>query len=155
MKKAILLVVALFMTSALFAQEMSQEAKNYRAAVKTFLTSEGYSPYIDDDDESLCFKKEGTLYWIFFESQSPVYVEFHGEGFNGDGVDRNAALKAVNELNRTKRCVKGMVTTKGGISLSIEFFSSSPEQFKKTFNSNLNALVGAKETVKDKYQEYK
>ncbi|MBR4441188.1 MAG: hypothetical protein IKS00_06515 [Bacteroidales bacterium] len=155
MKKAILLVVALFMTSALFAQEMSQEAKNYRAAVKTFLTSEGYSPYIDDDDESLCFKKEGTLYWIFFESQSPVYVEFHGEGFNGDGVDRNAALKAVNELNRTKRCVKGMVTTKGGISLSIEFFSSSPDQFKKTFNSNLNALVGAKETVKDKYQEYK
>lgn len=155
MKKALLLFAALLMTSALFAQEMSQEAKNYRTAVKTFLTNEGFSPYIDDEDESLCFKKEGSLYWIFFESESPVYVEFHGEGFNGDGVDRNAALKAVNELNRTKRCVKGMITTKGGVSLSVEFFSSSAEQFKKSFYSNMNALDGAKTFVKDKYQEYK
>ena len=48
-----------------------------------------------------------------------------------------------------------MVTTKGGVSLSVEFFSTSAEQFKKSFYSNMNGLDGAKEFVKDKYQEYK
>jgi hypothetical protein len=157
MKKIIMFITAvLIFSTAVFAQDkMSYQAKNYRSEVKTFLQEEGFSPYIDEDDGSLCFKKEGVFYYIYFESENPVFVEFHRENLGAEDADQAAVYKAVNDANSVKRCVKLMVSSKGNVAFTIEFFSTSAEEFKKTFYTNIKQFGYAKDYVMEKYADFK
>ena len=154
MKKLIIFFAIMFsFLGMLSAQEMSYEAKNYRSNIQKFLQEEGFSPYIDDDD-ALCFKKEGTLYWIYFNDSNPIFVEFYRENIKTDDADQAAVAKAVNETNLNKRAVKLSITEKKRITFTIEFYSNSTEHFKTIFYSNMKAFQTAKDFVVDKYSEY-
>ena len=155
MKKTLLMFVFLLVSTALFAQDddMPKAAKDYRAAVKSYLQVEGFSPTIDEDGY-LSFKKEGVLYWITFRSEDPVYVEFHMAGLNGDGLDVVALYLAVNELNLNKRCAKAVVNDNGDVEYSVEFYSTSPDQFKGSFYRYMNVLQVARDYVLEKYEVF-
>jgi hypothetical protein len=132
MKKTVMIFAALLIISAAaFAQnDMSYQAKNYRSSIKTFLQEEGFSPYIDDEDGALCFKKEGLFYYIYFAGSDPVFVEFHRENLGAEDANAEAVSKAVNQSNINQRCVKLMITAKGNVAFSKEFFSTDTEEFK-------------------------
>lgn len=155
MKKTLLLLTFLLVSIASFAQEdITQQAKDYRTAMMSFLKSEGFSPSITERG-NLMFKREGTTYWISFKDEDPVYVEFHREGLDGEGVNVAALHLAVNDLNYNRRCVKAVIDDDGDVALTVEFYSVSAEEFKGTFYRNIKALSSARDYVFEKYAEYK
>ena len=117
MKRILSILAAALLVSIQYISALEPEAERFRSDIKSFLREEGFSPYIDDD-ESLCFKKEGLLYWMFFSGSRPVYIGLYRTGTDCEDSDIPRLLKAVNETNFENRCVKAMInsdntTTKG------------------------------------------
>ena len=156
MKKTFFLFAFLLVSTVLFAQSkpLPQAAIDYRAAMKTFIQSEGFSPTIDDAGD-LVFKREGVSFWITFRDEDPVYIEFHRAGLDGEGVDIAALHLACNDLNYGRRCVKAVIDDDGDVALTVEFYSTLPADFKTTFYRYISALSSARDYVLDKYQEYR
>lgn len=154
MKKIFTFLIAVLISGAVSAQSMSPEAKEYRTSVQSFLKAEGFSPYIDEEDDALCFKKEGILYWIYFDKADPVFVEFHRETLGTDDTDQFALYKAINETNRTQRSIKAFLTKNNKVGFTIEFYSSSPKQFKDIFYENIEVFEASKNYIIEKYSEY-
>ena len=155
MKKTFFLFAFLLVSTVLFAQSkpLPQAAIDYRAAMKSFIQAEGFSPTIDEDG-SLTFKREGVVFWIIFKDEDPVYIEFHRAGLDGEGVNLAALHFAVNDLNYDRRCVKAVIDEDGDVALTVEFYSTLPADFKTTFYRYMNALSSARDFVLDKYKEY-
>ena len=151
MKTRILMVVmSLFMTVFSFAaNELTPEQKVFQNSMKKFLREEGFSPTVDDVN-SLTFKKEGELYWIDLGDSNPFYVEFHRIGFKCENSNRNYVLQACNEANRQVRCVKSFLG-ETSVSLVIESFCHSVEEFKYTFYKSLKELDKAYNIVRETY----
>ena len=156
MKKGMLLFVLMFASVVLYAQDddMTQEAKNYRAAFKTFLKEEGFSPYIDDEDGSLCFKREGIQFWIYFSEDSPVYIEFHRAGLSGEDKETTAFYLAANDINKDKRCAKAVVNDNDDVEFTVELYSTSVEQLKGSFYRYLRVMSVAREYFTERYNHY-
>ena len=156
MKKTFFLFAFLLVSTVLFAQSkpLPQAAIDYRAAMKTFIQSEGFSPTIDDAGD-LVFKREGVSFWITFRDEDPVYIEFHRAGLDGEGVDIAALHLACNVLNYGSRCVKAVIDDDGAVDLSVAFCSPMPADFETTFYRYISALSSARDYVLDKYQEYR
>ena len=151
MKTRILMVVmSLFMTVFSFAaNELTPEQKVFQSSMKKFLREEGFSPTVDDVN-SLTFKKEGELYWIDLGDSNPFYVEFHRICFKCENSNRNYVLQACNEANRQVRCVKSFLG-ETSVSLVIESFCHSVEEFKYTFYKSLKELDKAYNIVRETY----
>ena len=154
MKKTLLLFAFFLVSMVSFAQEdITQQAKDYRTAMMSFLKSEGFSPSITEKG-NLMFEREGIAYWITFTDEDPVYIEFHREGLDGEGVNLGALHLAVNDLNYNRRCVKAVIDDDGDVALTVEFYSVSATEFKGTFYRNIKALSSARDYVLEKYAEY-
>lgn len=133
-KLFMLAFVTVFSTMPAFAQkELSPNAEDFRKNVFSYLENEGYKPYIDEDDD-LCFKAEGTLFWMSFDNgdeQRPVYVEFHRSGLKLEGADRENMILTANFINLKKKCVKASVGSKT-LSFSIEMVYYDAAEFTRT-----------------------
>lgn len=151
MKKHLLINIVLAALLALpsIASEAASEQDSFRSSIMSFLREEGFSPSIDDDN-SITFKKEGELYWIDVSESSPFYVEFHRNGFNCEDADMNLVLKSCNEANKKVKCVKAFMGT-SSVTLAIELYCHSAEEFKYTFYKSLKELDRAYATVKEYY----
>ena len=151
MKRNILLVLISLTTLLVFSRELTPEQEAFRSSIMSFIREEGFSPSIDEDN-SLTFKKEGELYWIDVADSSPFYVEFHRNGFKCTDANKSIVLQSCNETNRLVRCVKAIMgeTT---VSLVIELFCHSAEEFKYTFYKSLKELDNAYSTIKEYYNK--
>jgi hypothetical protein len=156
MKKILTLFAALLIFSAAaFAQEdITAEGKVFRNAVKKFLTEEGFAPTIDEEYNSLDFKKEGASYWFYFFDSQPIYVRMFRGGTDCSGYTESVLLRAANQTNIKRRAVKCTVSDKKIVSFISEFYANSIEDFKYTFYSNMDALDGAKTMFSEKLDEY-
>ncbi len=145
--------VCLFATMPLFAQsELSPNAQNFRKEVISYLESEGYKPYIDEDDD-LCFKVDGTLYWITLgdgDGEKPVYIEFHRTGLGHEDANPDEVLQTANHINLTKKCVKASMGKKS-TAFTIEMLSFSARDFSRTIPRCIGLLQGSYEEAKEYY----
>ncbi len=148
-KLIILLILSLFIGGNAFATELTAEQKKFRSSLQEFLKEEGFMPTIDDEDNSLNFKKEGTLYWISFGGTTPLYIEFHRSGLKCEDADKSLVLQAVNAANSKVRCAKAMFNDTS-ISFAIEMYCHSAEEFKYIFYKCMKEL----ESIKDEVFEY-
>lgn len=148
-KLIIFVVLSLFISGNVFAAELTAEQKKFRASLQEFLKEEGFMPTIDDEDNSLNFKKEGTLYWFSFGGSNPLYVEFHRSGLKCEDADKALVLQAVNVANRKVRCAKAMFN-ETSISFAIEMYCHSAEEFRYIFYKCIKEL----ESIKDEVSEY-
>lgn len=149
-KFIIILILSLFMGGNAIAAELTAEQKRFRSSLEAFLKEEGFMPTIDDEDNTLNFKKEGTLYWFSFGGSNPIYIEFHLSGFKCEDADRNLVLQSVNSANRKVRCAKAMLN-ESSVSFAVEMFCHSPEEFKYVFYKCLNELDNVKNEVSEYY----
>lgn len=131
---------------------MSYAAKNFRSNIQSFLREEGFAPSIDNDG-SLCFKKEGTAYWIDVLGDKPFYVTFHREPLGTDNAPELAVLKAINDVNTNIRAIK-CCYMKDHVSFAIESYCYVAEDFKYVFYSYLGILEASNEIVKEAYSKY-
>lgn len=132
---------------------MTPAQQRFRAEILQFVREEGFSPHIDESDQTVTFKKEGVLYWISVGDDGPFYLEFHRAGLDCKEADRKEVLEAVNEANKKIRSAKAMLLTTS-VSFAIELFCHSAEEFKYTFYKCLKELDAAKEKVTDYYNEH-
>ncbi len=146
----IAIVLSLLIGGNAFAAELTAEQKKFRSSVETFLKEEGFMPTIDNEDNSLNFKKEGTLYWLSFGGTSPIYLEFHRAGLNCEDADRTLVLQSVNAANRKVRCAKAMLNDTS-VSFAIEMYCHSSEEFRYVFYKCMKELENIKDEVSDFY----
>lgn len=146
------LLWTLVMAGIVNADELTAEQKRFRSSLQSFLKEEGFMPTIDDSDNSLNFKKEGTLYWFTFGGGSPIYLEFYRAGLTTEEANKTKVLEAVNEGNRKVRCAKAIYTGKS-IVFSIEMYCHSVEEFKYIFYKCIKELDNIKDKVVDYYND--
>lgn len=151
MKRNILLVLIGLSTLPMFSRDLTPEQKAFRSSIMSFIREEGFSPSIDEDN-SLTFKKEGELYWIDIADSSPFYIEFHRSGLKCSDANKNLVLQSCNEANKKVRCVKAIMG-ETSVSLAIELFCHSAEEFKYTFYKSLKELDNAYSTIKEYYNK--
>lgn len=152
-KKIAILSIILFLPSLIGrAEEMSYEAKTFRSNIQTFLREEGFAPTVDNDG-SLCFKKEGTAYWIDVIGDKPFYVTFHREPLGTDNAPELAVLEAINEVNTNIRAIKCCYMN-DHVSFAIESYCYVAEDFKYVFYSYLGILEASNDLVKEAYSKY-
>lgn len=144
------LALLIFGISHSFSEELNAEQLRFRTDVFNFIKEEGFAPYIDDTDNSIMFKREGVQFWITVEDGSPFYIEFHREGMGCKDADAFKVLWTVNSLNKRKKCTKCIMKT-DTISVVIELFCHSSEEFKYTFYKSIKALNDTESELKDTY----
>ena len=152
--KKITIFILLISITTVFAvaEEMSYAAKTFRSNIQSFLREEGFAPSIDNDG-SLCFKKEGTSYWIDVLGDKPFYVTFHREPIGTDNASELAVLKAINDVNTNIRAIK-CCYIKDHVSFAIESYCYVAEDFKYVFYSYLGILEASNKFVQDAYSKY-
>ena len=152
-KKIAILTIFISLTSLIgWAEEMSYAAKTFRSNIQTFLREEGFAPTVDNDG-SLCFKKEGTAYWIDVIGDKPFYVTFHREPLGTNNAPEISVLKAINDVNTNIRAIK-CCFLKDNVSFAIESYCYVAEDFKYVFYSYLGILEASSDLVKEAYSKY-
>lgn len=142
-------LVAVLASNSAFAADLTSEQLRMRNSIQNFLKEEGFSPYIDTEDQSVDFKKEGTLYWITFSGSGALYLEFHRAGLDCEDANSTTVLKACNQGNRKTRCAKAMYSGTF-VSFAVEMYCRSVEEFKYTFYKYLGEL----QTIRDEVYDY-
>ena len=109
-----------------------------------FLTAEGYLPTADEQG-GIAFKREGRVFLSFVGDNDPNYFNLYCY-INYEDVltDRDKALAAANEVNRTLKAVKITLLDDNDpskISFGIEALLPSPEGFQAIFERSL-AIIG-------------
>jgi hypothetical protein len=148
-KVLIFILLSLFIGGNLSAAELTSEQKRFRSSLQEFLKEEGFMPTIDNEDNSLNFKKEGILYWISVGGTTPLYIEFHRSGLKCEDANKSLVLQAANMANRKVRCAKAMFN-ETSISFAIEMYCHSVEEFKYTFYKCMAEL----DRIRDEVYEY-
>ena len=148
-------LIALAGLTASAQSEMSAEELAFRNGMEQFIREEGFTPTIDDDDNSVNFKKEGISYWITVTDSDPYYIRFHRGGISFDASDRTMMLEACNYANLNKRCGKANIASSGTVtSFTVEYYCSSVEQFKKSFYDYLSCLTSLRNAARDYIDEH-
>lgn len=131
-----LFVLLLGLSSALAAQSESELQMMYMG----ILEKEGLSGKVDSDGD-VQFKYEDHTYFFgvsdsdlsFYRVVLPNIWPIESE------LERLKVLKAVNEVNETKKVVKAYVVN-DNVWLTVELFVSDPEDFKKHFMRQIRAI---------------
>lgn len=148
-----ILAACLISVASLYAADLTPEQSKFRSNLLQFLKEEGFSPTIDDDDNSINFKKEGILYWISVADSNPFYVELHRAGLNCKEADLGIILSAVNEGNKKIRSAKAILNSSAIVSFAVELYCHSAEEFRYIFYKSLKELEAIKSKVLDYYNE--
>lgn len=151
-KRHLFVTLLSLLTLSCWAEEMSYAAKTFRSNIQGFLREEGFAPSIDNDG-SLCFKKEGTSYWIDVLGDKPFYVTFHREPIGTEDASSTNVLKAINDVNTNIRAIKCCYMN-DHVSLAIESYCYVAEDFKYVFYQYLDILEASNELVKEAYAKY-
>ena len=131
-----------------FVAEKQQE-------LMSFLTEEGYYPYIETSDQSVRFKKEGVLYWLTVK-ENQFMIMFDRVGYRLTGEDSylpGPAIKAANKVNLEMDVVK-IYCTKYKAAVEIVVRPESLEDFKYVFYTCMKQLDNADKSFKKYYYEF-
>lgn len=151
-KKYVLTFLIALLPFACWAEDISIAAKAFRSNIQNFLREEGFAPTIDNEG-SLCFKKEGTAYWIDVIGDKPFYVIFHRDGIGTKDANALNVMKAINDVNTNIRAIKCCYMG-DYVALSIESYCYLAEDFRYVFYNYLSILEAANEAVKEAYAKY-
>ncbi len=157
MKKLVIFAICAFFGALDLAAQsgMSSEALRFRNAMEQFLKEEGFTVTIDNDDNSLNWKKEGNRYWITVEdAEAPFYLELHRAGFSTSDVNTRVLGEACNHAAANKRCGKAYYGSTS-CSFTAEYYCVDINQFRKTFYKYMRVVDSTREATVDYYNEHK
>jgi hypothetical protein len=128
------------------------EKREMRASYMNYLTSEGYSPSIDDDLD-IKFKFEGNTYYIFVKSKMSfilVRVLSNSNGCN------DVTYKTINKVNSRFRNISAYLSD----SCNIVYYKSvswlnNEDDYKGILEISLNIINNAVNSSQEYYSEFK
>lgn len=136
----------------IWADGLTPEQKKFQSNLYQFLKEEGFSPEIDPEDNSVTFREDDELFWLLVSDSNPYYIEFHKSGFKCTDADLNVVRRAVNEGNLKVHCAKAMFSGET-VSLAVEMYCHSPEEFRYVFYKSKEELLKLEKTVLNYYNE--
>lgn len=126
-----------------FAGDLTQSQEKAQRAVYAYLQKTGYDPSIDRSDNSVCFRRNGVLYWITFTEESPILYTFHMKSFKvGNEVNaykRKPAIIAANDVNNKHNTVKLSVAEKK-VEITTQVYVTNPDDFTSAFKKYFAAF---------------
>ena len=154
MKKMLFTVISLlcFMTVRAQNSTLTTEELEFRNEIEQFLKEEGYIPTIDDNDNSVNFKKEGDRYWIEVNDASPTYVEFSKSGFTTKDSNMAILSEVCNRANSEIRCGKACLSGTS-VLMTVEFYCQDTNDFRYVFYKSMNALDALEKKLLEVYKE--
>lgn len=158
--KTFLTVILLIVLGGASAQavRLNESEKQAQRSLIEFLRSKKFTPSIDSNDQTVCFKKDGTLYWISVkgDANKMLYTLYrNGIKFaNPDDpkLSRKAeiAMMAANRLNAS-RTIKAYQS--GGIvRFSFPMYAKTPENFEEVFALQMKAFDDLKQEFDNNYK---
>lgn len=139
MKKISILSILIFLVSiASNAADLSQKAQNMRSQLKSYLSSNGYSPSIDSDGDIKFTHDGGSFYVHFQDYKSEVAVSIY-KMYTNDTDLSNATLKNICQEIMTEYIMAKvyMSSTCKTLYIEAEALYDTPAQVKDLFESNL------------------
>jgi hypothetical protein len=155
MKKLILSLFCLcfFAVEGMAQTDLTSAQKTFQGEIIQFLKKEGYTPTIDDEG-SIYFKSEGEEHWIriFFDAPTFVFIQRAGYKLEGeDGLDRAAAMKACNTVNKEMNAVK-FYCTDNSVVFCTEQFVRWVGDFTNVLQTNLRVLADGESRFVEEYR---
>lgn len=161
--KFLCLAVALLCGEVAVAQKvtLNDVQKKAQRSLIEFLRSKHYTPVIDSNDESVCFKKGDVLFWITFEgNSSPLLYTLHRKGikFTNDnkGGNSNLRRREVAEKAANRVCAQGVVKAYSNgnrVNFSLPMYAATPEAFEQVFSESMAAFDRIKDTFDSNYNK--
>ena len=143
MKKISILSILILLASIVSsAADLSQKAQNMRTQLKSYLTSNGYSPSIDSDGD-IEFKHDGSIFYVHFQDyQSKVAVSIY-KPYNNNTDLSNVALKNICQEIMAEYIMAKLYMSSSykRIYIEVEALYDTPAQVKDLFKSNLKLLT--------------
>lgn len=138
---------------------LNETQRKAQKSIAEFLRSKHYSPSIDTNDQSVCFKKDDVLYWITFEgNSSPLLYTIHRKGikFASDKDNtlnrrREIAEKAANMVC-AQRVVKAYMSG-NKVDFCLPIYAATPEDFQQVFNAGMAAFNNIKQVFDNNYKK--
>ncbi|MCR5152985.1 MAG: hypothetical protein K6A98_07550 [Prevotella sp.] len=147
--KVILLIVALAMSMATFAQkEYTYQQKQLRDRIFSYIKGEGYRPEIDDDGD-IMFKKEGDTYFVIVsaDNSAPMYLSLTKIFTYSGSFTKNKIKQCMQEINLYKMCK--LVPLDESFEIRVEMFLNDAGSFTSIFEKALSVINQAEEELKD------
>lgn len=123
-------------SASAFAGDLTPAQEKAQRNLYAYLQKAKYDPTVDTSDNSVCFRRNGVLYWITFEEDSPILYTFHRKAFKvGDdetSYKRKPSIIAANEVNRKHKNLKLTVEEKK-VDIAIQVYAAKTEDFTAVF----------------------
>lgn len=149
MKKLLLTLLLAVIGLAASASDTTGKALSMRTSVKSYLSSEGYLPKIDNDGD-IAFKYQGSNYYITFQNwRNQVYVEIFSL-LDIEGANMGQVRRAANEAQKSLKFVRCDVLT-SSISINIAIPAQTSSDFTSHFSTFLDIIKTCKERCKENY----
>lgn len=151
----IIICLLLAFTASASAGDLTPAQKDAQLKLYNYLQKKKYEPSIDTSDNSVCFRREGVLYWITFDENSPILYTFHRKAFKV-GTDETSykripCIIAANEVNRKHKTVKLTVEDKK-VEIAIQVYAAKTEDFTAVFSSYFSRFENVDTDFKNEYQ---
>lgn len=151
----IIICLLLAFTASASAGDLTPAQKDAQLKLYNYLQKKKYEPSVDTSDNSVCFRREGVLYWITFDENSPILYTFHRKAFKV-GADKMSykripSIIAANEVNRKHKTVKLTVEDKK-VEIAIQVYAAKTEDFTAVFSSYFSRFEDVDTDFKNEYQ---
>lgn len=151
MKKAYLLLLALFAALAAYAGDNTGKALTVRSGIKSYLQSQGYVPSIDSDND-ITFKVEGRNYYITCDNYDDgVYVNFYSL-LGTEGSPASAVRRAAAEAQKSLKYLR-IDMYDNRIAMKVVGYVDSSWEFTRMFSNYLDVLQTGRSRVLEYYEE--
>lgn len=154
----IIMLMVVFATQA-FAKDLTPAQEKVQRSLYTYLYKEKFAPEVAEEDNSVCFKRGGVLFWINIDGDSPFMLTFHRNGFKIGKEEEHAyrsdiAIKAANEVNKKHKTVKLTVEEKT-VDISFHVYVNKAEDFTAVFHKYLTDFSDVADDFKKAYSAEK
>ena len=154
MKKIIIALALLLAAVCVNAQNLSVLSKAARMAYD-YLSSEGYKPTIDEDDDVL-FKAEGFSFYVDNDKSDDTYLQivlpFIMELEEDDLLSSMAAMAACNQITQDKKIVQAYITDDGDVMLCTDTYIGSAGNMNEFIDSSIAFMIRAVSAFHEEYR---
>ena len=157
MMKTLKLMIGLLIacSASAFAGDLTPAQEKAQRNLYAYLQKAKYDPTVDTSDNSVCFRRNGVLYWITFDEDSPILYTFHRKAFKvGDdetSYKRKPSIIAANEVNRKHKNLKLTVEEKK-VDIAIQVYAAKTEDFTAVFPKYFSQFGNVDTDFKKEYQ---
>lgn len=155
MKKIIITLALLLAAVCVNAQNLSVLSKAARMAYD-YLSSEGYKPSIDEDDDVL-FKAEGYSFYVDNDKSDDTYLQivlpYIMELDEDNLMSTMAAMAACNQITQDKKIVQAYITDDGDVMLCTDTYIGSAGNMNEFIDSSIIFMIRAISAFHEQYNE--